>query len=127
MVKKLLLISFLCIYLFTIVGCQDQGVEPINIDELNEQMINANQTFSFEIFKALQKEDKGKDIFISPLSIATALSMTLKGAVDETEPEMMNTLNVSHISEDVIDIYNQNLLQVLNDYQGDIDLSIKNS
>lgn len=127
MIKKLFLISILCVYLLTIVGCNEGSVEPITVNELDEQMIKANQKFAFDIFKALQREDQGKDIFISPLSISTALSMTLKGADNETKSEMENVLKVNNISEDVINEYYQNLLQVLNDYQGDIDLSIQNS
>lgn len=127
MIKKIFFTTILLMYLFTIVGCQDQGTEPIINEQLDEQMVKANQEFAFDIFKALQREDRGKDIFISPLSISTALSMTLKGAKDETKQEMENVLNVDNIREDILSEYYQSMLQVLNDYQGDIDLSIQNS
>lgn len=50
--------------------------EGITVDgEKNADLILANRKFSWEIFKKINDEDSNKDIFISPLSISTMLTM----------------------------------------------------
>lgn len=52
---------------------------------IDSDLVAANNRFAFQIFKELVEEDAGKNIFISPFSISTALAMTCNGAEGSTE------------------------------------------
>jgi serine protease inhibitor len=43
--------------------------------KIDKNLIARNTRFALNILKELQKEDEKKNIFISPLSISTALAM----------------------------------------------------
>ena len=54
--------------------------------------IAANNAFGFHLYAALAKTDGQRNLFISPLSIEYALTMTANGARGETFTQMANTL-----------------------------------
>ena len=54
-------------------------------------LAQGNNTFAFDLYRALS--DGEGNLFFSPFSISQALAMTLAGAKDETERQMMNTLH----------------------------------
>jgi serine protease inhibitor len=58
----------------------------------------ANNTFAFKLLKQLADENKGRSIFISPYSAATALQMVGNGAVGQTKTEMQQALETSGLS-----------------------------
>lgn len=57
-----------------------------------DNLFSRNMKFAFDIFSRLNEEDKDENIFISPLSISTALSMTVQGAGNSTKGGMMRAL-----------------------------------
>lgn len=59
-------------------------------------LVNANNQFSLELYARL-KEDKGENIFFSPYSISTDLTMTYEGAKGDTAKEIQS---VFHFTED---------------------------
>ncbi|MBM3292559.1 hypothetical protein FJY84_07760, partial [Candidatus Bathyarchaeota archaeon] len=63
--------------------------------KVNKDLVTANTRFALNIFKTLQEEDLNKNIFISPLSISIALSMTYNGAGGTTKQAMTNVLQFS--------------------------------
>jgi len=124
---KLITMIILLAYTLTFLGCQKSETKNDLQTTFNEEMIEANQKFALNIFKTLQVEEKGKDIFISPFSISTALTMVLKGAKGETLEEMRRVLELNDISESDINIYYKDILENLNNYEGNIELAIRNS
>ncbi len=124
---KLITMIILLAYTLTFLGCQKTETKNDLQTTFNEEMIEANQKFAINIFKTLQVEEKGKDIFISPFSISTALTMALKGAKGETLEEMRQVLELNDISESDINDYYKGVLDNLNNYKGDVELAIKNS
>jgi serpin B len=58
-------------------------------------LVEANNKFAFDIYQVLKKEEG--NIFFSPFSIATALTMTLTGARGNTELEMQKVLHLTEI------------------------------
>ncbi|MEK7834013.1 MAG: serpin family protein [Acidobacteriota bacterium] len=57
-----------------------------------ESLAAANNEFGFDLFAQLRSQDKDKNVFFSPLSIATALAMTYNGAAGETHLAMKRVL-----------------------------------
>ncbi len=64
------------------------GVTPSSVSELVQ---GANE-FAFEIYSKLAEENK--NVFLSPYSIHTCLSLVYEGARGETEEEMREVLNL---------------------------------
>ncbi|MEZ4907335.1 MAG: serpin family protein [Saprospiraceae bacterium] len=54
-----------------------------------------NASFGFDILKKLHNSDEDNNLFISPFSISSALSMAMNGAKNETLEQMMNSLQYS--------------------------------
>jgi serpin B len=62
-------------------------------------IVENNNKFAFELFAELSREDT-TNIFISPISISTALSMTYDGAKGKTAKEMRQTLGFTKDQDD---------------------------
>ncbi len=77
------------------------------------ELVSANNEFGFNLFQRLHEESPNDNIFISPLSISTALSMTLNGAAGETREGMKNTLAYNDLSIDDINNAYQYVLTAL--------------
>lgn len=67
-------------------------------DEQLAAVVDAENRFAFDLYGELGEQEG--NLFYSPFSIATALGMTMEGAVGETYEEMRTTL---HFGEDVED------------------------
>ncbi|GFZ98651.1 serpin family protein [Okeania sp. KiyG1] len=92
-----------------------------------EKLVSANNKFAFQLFSEIQKSQANENIFISPSSIAIALSMTYNGARRETQKAMAKTLNFQGMSLEEINQANQQLGNLLNSLNSDIKLNISNS
>ena len=49
------------------------------------RLVDANNKFGFKLFSEIQKSQSNENVFVSPISIAIALSMTYNGAGGETQ------------------------------------------
>ncbi|MDZ7315066.1 MAG: serpin family protein [candidate division KSB1 bacterium] len=58
------------------------------------------EDFGFALLKQLAQESQQENLFISPLSISMALTMTLNGAAGETEAAMRQTLKLELTEEE---------------------------
>jgi len=76
---------------------------------VDAKLVSANTKFAFNLFRELVAEEMNKNIFISPLSISIALTMTYNGAEDTTKEAMAALSLNSYFSEDV---------QVISNYFG---------
>jgi serine protease inhibitor len=57
---------------------------PNNQINVDARLVEANTKFGFNLFKTLSKQQPNKNIFISPTSVALALSMTYNGVIRAT-------------------------------------------
>ena len=115
-------IRFVCLLIsFLFATCVENNVgvdtqspaKPIKLCSVLIPKIEQDNTFAFDLFKQLYYADEPGNIFISPLSVSMALSMTLNGAKGETFDEMENALRVSNFSIDDINKYCQTLREAL--------------
>lgn len=69
-----------------------------NTSKLIDKVVPANNNFGFRLFDQLLQQDKGKNVFISPPSVAIALAMTYNGAAGNTQKAMAKTLGLEGMS-----------------------------
>lgn len=55
--------------------------------------VDANNQFALEFYREIIKKNGGKNVFFSPYSISTALSMTYEGAREKTAEEMQSVFH----------------------------------
>jgi serine protease inhibitor len=94
---------------------------------LDTQLIDASNRFSFNLFDRIAKKETNKNIFISPLSVSLALSMTYNGANGETQSAMAKTLEVQGIAISEVNNFNRILQESLLSTNNGTEINIANS
>lgn len=116
---------------YTIDGKPNVVSFSISSDEIKKisdsSIVSSNNQFGLKLFSALVKEEKDKNIFISPASVALALQMAYNGADKETKDEIAKTLEVSNLSIEDVNNLNKLLIKKLNNPAPDIQLKVANS
>ncbi len=77
------------------------------------ELTDANGNFAIDIFKQINSESPDDNLFISPFSISTALTMTVNGANSQTLDDMRNTLRINGLSMPTVNEAYKELLEVL--------------
>lgn len=95
--------------------------------KLDDRLVGASTSFGFSLFDRIAKQDPNKNIFISPSSIAIALSMTYNGASGETQEAIAKALELQNIKIDEVNDYNRNIQQLLANGDTKVELNIANS
>ncbi|MCX7785266.1 MAG: serpin family protein [candidate division WOR-3 bacterium] len=104
------------------------GMVPSKVKVVpTEKLVNAYNNFTFALFSELTRQDKDKNIFISPLSITFALSMAYNGASKETKTAMAKTLGIAEMELNEVNFGNQTLMNQLKSADPQINLNIANS
>ena len=81
-----------------------------------------NCSFKSKIFNTLNKEKKGENLIISPLSIFQVLSLTANGAKGKTQSEMLDTLQAETIED-----LNKINYEILSSFKGFTTIDIANA
>ncbi len=95
--------------------------------KIGDGFTDRNSKFAFDIFNQVNSEDGGENVFISPLSISTALAMTYQGAEGTTREAMANALQLSGLDGEVLNESYKNLLRYLKQADSKLQLDINNS
>ncbi len=94
---------------------------------MDERLVAANNEFGFDLFNQLREGDKGKNVFFSPLSVATALAMTYNGAAGETHLAMKRALKYGDMNHAQLNQSSAALMAKLKSPDPKIELLIANS
>lgn len=100
-------------------SCADS---PITCD-----LTASNGLFAIDLFKQIQEEEPDSNIFISPFSISTALTMTANGAVGMTLEDMRSALRITGLNMPSVNDAYQQLLKVLPSLDPKTKLKLANS
>jgi len=101
--------------------------EPITTLPAEKNVLSsAHNKFGLNILNELQKTEKG-NVFISPSSIALALSMVYNGADKGTKTAMEKTLQYQGISIDEVNKMSLDLLGILKNPDPKVEINIANS
>ncbi|MDZ7798090.1 MAG: serpin family protein [Patescibacteria group bacterium] len=95
----------------------------IPVDSLSQ----AHTIFGLNILDKLYQSAKKDNIFISPTSIALALSMVYQGSDSQTKAEIAETLAISDISMEDLNKQTKNLITQYKDIDPDVEVAIANS
>ena len=93
----------------------------------DNRLASANTRFGFKLFDQLAKQDAGKNIFISPSSVALTLAMIYNGARSETQQAMATTLELQGMSLPEINQANATLRALLVSADPKVQLNVANS
>ena len=87
----------------------------IELTATEQQMSEKANTFAFNLLKTVyaDKEEKDKNILLSPLSATLALSMVNNGASGATGEEIRQTLGFSDVSSEDINLYAQKMVSAM--------------
>lgn len=123
--KKIIVYSLLFALVVTLAGCSN-SMNLVQAQKQDEVVIG-NTKFALELFKVLNREDDDKNIFISPLSISTALTMTLNGADGSTKDAMEEALFYKGLNLEQINAGSKYLFENLMNMDKQVTLNIANS
>ncbi|HCX02838.1 MAG TPA: proteinase IV [Clostridiales bacterium] len=126
--KKIFTVLLIGVLVFNLGACTVQEPEvEINEEEISEGVTDSNSKFAVDIFKELNGKDLENNVFISPFSISTALTMTYNGAVGETKEEMEEALRYRNIEIEEVNNTYKNLIPYLSNVDKDVEVDISNS
>src|SRR6185295_12032323 len=90
-------------------------------------IVAANTRFAFKLYREIAGHENGKNVFISPASIALALAMTYNGAAGETRHAMAAALELEGLSLEEVNRANAELVEALASLDPKVRLTIANS
>ncbi len=103
------------------------GAQPDNSAVMNSNLAAASNAFGFDLFQRLRLRAADKNVFFSPLSVATALGMAYNGAAGETKNAMASVLKIENLSRDEFNSASAELLRALKSPDPKIEIAIANS
>lgn len=116
-------------------GVSNSTVEEIPIDTILQPSVSKQPTLlpashtalGMNMMKLLAKEEAGKNIFISPSSIALTLSMVTNGAEGKTKEEMQKALHFQNLDISTINQESLGLIESVKNPDPKVELSGANS
>jgi serine protease inhibitor len=119
----------------TFLSCRKEPAEifptaPVEINLTSDQvsLIGSGNSFAFDIFrKVLENSQESENLIISPISISSALSMTMNGANGPTLDAMLEALRITGITPSIINDSYKNLTNALLSVDKRVSISIANS
>lgn len=113
-------------------GMRKEGKRPMentspNSSQVDSRLLAANANFGFNLYAELVRQDAGKNIFLSPTSVAIALAMTYNGADGDTRAAMERALQLQGMTRDDINRANAQLKALLEAVDPKVELQIANS
>lgn len=79
-------------------------------ERLSPALTAANTDFAFRLFRSIDAQEQGKNLFIAPFSISVALAMTYNAARNDTQDEMSHTLGYDPFSVSEVNDHFRTLL-----------------
>ncbi len=126
------LISIILAGIIVILSCErlpDDNQEPkkMNLTRKSLELIESDNEFGLGFFREVMINDTSDNIMVSPLSVALALGMTYNGAADSTKEAMKETLKLSGLTDEEINVAYESIVDQLLKLDPKVILSIANS
>jgi serine protease inhibitor len=105
---------------------EEQKNKPAN-DNVDARLASASTNFGFKLYNEVAKQSAGKNIFISPSSVALCLAMAYNGAEAETKQAMARALEVQGMSLEELNRAYAGLKAALENPDPKVQLQVANS
>lgn len=121
------------LFCFIVTGCSDNPVDhdrselPRDLTAQETSLIESDNLFGLNLFRAISAFETDKNVFISPLSVSMALGMTLNGADGNTYEDMKQTLQLAGLTEEEINQSYRSLIDLLTTLDPRVVFQIANS
>lgn len=125
--------AFFILLVFPLLSCDEKeeirtGPVEIKLTAEQEQLIAGANNFGFDLFSmVLAGHDDAENVFISPLSVHLALSMTWNGTNDATRDQIMEVLNYPEYDDQTINESIKKLIEDLLSVDKRVETGIANS
>jgi serpin B len=90
---KLMMATLALLVMFAGMPGLDAQSDAANSNDLSA-VVNSNNQFAFDLYRKINAQDTGKNIFVSPFSVSIALAMTFEGSSGKTRTQMANVLHL---------------------------------
>jgi serine protease inhibitor len=110
--------------------CPTKTIEnppSLNLTTAEKSLLQSDNKFGFKLFQEVVKEEKDKNVFISPLSVSLALCMTYNGANGSTQEAMQNTLELNGLTLQEVNESYQHLIKLFSELDPNVLFQIANS
>jgi serine protease inhibitor len=112
--------------------CNTRSVSPDpkvsrELTPAERTLVQSDNKFGLKLFKEIIKEEKDKNVFISPLSVSMALGMTYNGANGETQEAMQKTLELDGLTIQEVNESYKSLIDLLKGLDPKVRFQIANS
>jgi serpin B len=132
---KKLAVTLMCLALW-LSGCSllfDKGETkkgeslPRPLTASEQEIVKADRTFSYDLFRTTLQNENDDNIFISPLSVSMALGMTVNGAAGKTREEMKSVLHLQDMDMQSINESYLSLIELLRSADPKVNMKVANS
>lgn len=129
MKSKILIISLLILIIagFGFIAVNRNIQFPTLPFQKPKNLPQAHNAFGFNVMKALSQEEKNNNLFISPSSIALALSMVYNGAGGNTKSAIQETLQFRNLDVLTVNQESLGIINLLKNPDPQVELSVANS
>ena len=93
-----------------------------------QQLVAADNRFAFSLFREIAaRAHPDSNLFISPVSVAMALGMTVNGAAGTTRDSMLRALELSGLSMAEVNAGYRGVIDLLRGLDGGVEFTLANS
>ncbi|WP_373233361.1 serpin family protein [Cohnella sp.] len=78
---------------------EEKGVRQYTLTDLDKRVVEASNSFGMRLYREISRANPNMNVFISPLSISSALSMVYNGASGTTLEEMAKSLGLDGMTK----------------------------
>jgi serpin B len=101
---------------------------PRDLTAAEQGLIAADNAFGLKLFREIHaQEERGTNLFVSPLSVAMALAMTYNGADGATQEAMQETLELQGLTMDEVNQSYRGLIDLLDGLDPSVAFALANS
>jgi serpin B len=130
--KSLARLTTLSLLPFVLATCGGDAFGPIlelprELTSAEIQLLEVDNSFALKLFREIDTQDPGVNLFISPLSVAMALGMTYNGADGETQTAMAEALELQDMAIDDVNQAYRDLIDLLLDLDPRVEFQLANS
>lgn len=130
--KKSKILTILILSIAAVISCKKNNADNVkpslNFSETEKSVLLSSNSFGLTLFQNLASSvSADSNVFISPLSVSLALTMTYNGAATQTATAMQTTLGYKNMDKTEINQSCQGLMQTLQNCDPNVIMNIANS